>query len=71
MGSKRACQVFRGDTLFSMVSHKVRLDRGKWFVLDGVAGGRLTPVIVCSFALGDIVEAHRYLESNGRSAKSL
>ena len=44
-------------------------DRGKRFVIDGLAAGRLKPVIARSFALQDIVEAHRYLESNQQIGK--
>jgi len=59
----------RGYTLFSVVSNQERLDRGKRFVVDGLAGGRLKPVIDRTFTLTDIVEAHRYLESNQQFGK--
>ena len=41
------------------------------FVRDGFESGRLKPVIDRVFALDDIVEAHRYLESNVQLGKIL
>jgi NADPH:quinone reductase-like Zn-dependent oxidoreductase len=37
--------------------------------LYGLAEGRLKPVIAKTFPLGEIVEAHRYLESNQQIGK--
>jgi NADPH2:quinone reductase len=59
--------VLRGYTLFSIVGKQESLDRGKRFVIDGLAAGRLKPLIARSFSLKDIVgsgasgdsEAHR------------
>ena len=59
----------RGYTLFSFVSKPDSLERGKRFVIDGLAAGSLKPIIARSFALKDIVEAHRYLESNQQIGK--
>lgn len=56
--------VIRGYTLFSIVGNPESLERGKRFVIDGLAAGRLKPVIARTFKLAEIVEAHRYLESN-------
>jgi len=61
--------VIRGYTLFSVVSKQESLDRGKRFVIDGLAAGRLKPLIARSFSLQDIVEAHRFLESNQQVGK--
>jgi len=61
--------VIRGYTLFSIVRKAESLDRGKRFVIDGLAAGRLKPLIARSFPLQDIVEAHRYLESNQQVGK--
>lgn len=41
------------------------------FVREGLASGALTPVVDRVFALEDIVEAHRYLESNVQLGKIL
>jgi NADPH:quinone reductase-like Zn-dependent oxidoreductase len=61
--------VIRGYTLFSIVGKPESLNRGKRFVIDGLAAGRLKPLIARSFPLQDIVEAHRYLESNQQIGK--
>ena len=39
------------------------------FVLKGLANGTLKPVIDKTFPLENIVEAHRYLESNQHVGK--
>ena len=59
----------RGYVLFEMTSDPARLERGKKFVTDGLASGRLKPVIAKTFPLRQIVEAHRYLESNEQVGK--
>jgi NADPH:quinone reductase len=46
-----------------------RLERAKAFILDGLATGKLAPVIDRVFPLDQIVEAHRYLESNQQFGK--
>lgn len=61
--------LIRGYTLFSIVGRPESLDRGKRFVIDGLAAGRLKPLIARSFSLQDIVQAHRYLESNQQVGK--
>jgi NADPH:quinone reductase len=61
--------IVRGYTLFSITRDLERLNRGKRFVIDGLAAGRLKPLIARSFSLEDIVEAHRYLESNQQVGK--
>jgi len=61
--------VVRGYTLFSVVANPDSYARGKRFVIDGLESGRLAPVIARTFALQDIVAAHRYLESNAQIGK--
>lgn len=61
--------VVRGYTLFSLVARPESLERAKCFVVDGLADGSLKPVIAASFPLKDIVQAHRYLESNQQVGK--
>jgi D-arabinose 1-dehydrogenase-like Zn-dependent alcohol dehydrogenase len=46
-----------------------RLERGKRFVNEGLADGSLKPIIAQTFPLEEIVEAHRYLESNQQIGK--
>lgn len=59
----------RGYLLFEVTSDPARLERGKQFVVDGLASGKLNPVIAKTFPLSQIVEAHRYLESNAQIGK--
>jgi len=61
--------VIRGYTLFSIVGKPESLVRGKRFVIEGLGSGQLKPIIARSFALQDIVDAHRYLESNQQVGK--
>jgi NADPH:quinone reductase-like Zn-dependent oxidoreductase len=60
---------FRGYTLFSITGDPENLARGKRFVAAGIAAGSFKPLIARSFPLEDIVEAHRYLESNQQVGK--
>ncbi|WP_437805618.1 zinc-dependent alcohol dehydrogenase family protein [Sorangium sp. So ce1078] len=46
-----------------------RLRRGKQFVLSGLRAGSLAPIVDRTFDLGEIVEAHRYLESGAQLGK--
>jgi len=46
-----------------------KLDRAKRFILDGLAGGTLKPIIDRTFPFERIVDAHRYLESNQQFGK--
>jgi NADPH:quinone reductase-like Zn-dependent oxidoreductase len=59
----------RGYTLFEITSDPARLERGKAFVERGIASGHLKPIIAKTFAFDQIVEAHRYLESNQQIGK--
>ncbi|MGQ0633106.1 MAG: zinc-dependent alcohol dehydrogenase family protein [Planctomycetaceae bacterium] len=59
----------RGYTLFEITSDPARRERAKKFVFDGLAAGQLKPVIAKTFPLAEIVEAHRYLESNQQVGK--
>ena len=59
----------RGYLLFEVTSDPARLAKGKQFVFDGLANGKLTPVIAKTFPLEKIVDAHRYLESNQQIGK--
>ena len=57
------------NTIWTTSSDPVRLGKAKAFVLDGLLKGALKPVIARSFAFEDIIEAHRYLESNQQFGK--
>ena len=55
----------RGYVLFEITRDPKRLEMAKRFILDGLASGKLKPIIAKRFSgLDQIVEAHRYLESN-------
>jgi NADPH:quinone reductase-like Zn-dependent oxidoreductase len=58
-----------GYTYKRVIHHAERFARAKRFILDALAEGRLAPVVDRTFALSDIVEAHRYLESNQQFGK--
>jgi NADPH:quinone reductase-like Zn-dependent oxidoreductase len=59
----------RGYKLMEVTTNPVRLERGKKFLNDGLADGSLRPIIAKTFPLEQIVEAHRYLESNQQVGK--
>ncbi|KAB0664048.1 zinc-dependent alcohol dehydrogenase family protein [Oryzomonas japonica] len=59
----------RGYTLFEIVREPEMLARGKQFVSSGLESGALKPVIDRTFPLENIVEAHRYMESNLQQGK--
>jgi NADPH:quinone reductase-like Zn-dependent oxidoreductase len=59
----------RGYLVHEIISSPTRLAAAKTFVLDGLASGALRPVIAKAFAFDDIVDAHRYLESNEQMGK--
>jgi NADPH2:quinone reductase len=59
----------RGYIYKEVVRDRARLEAAKRFILDGLATGALKPVIAKTFTLDEIVEAHRYLESNQQFGK--
>ncbi|MFJ6726427.1 zinc-dependent alcohol dehydrogenase family protein [Streptomyces sp. NPDC091281] len=59
----------RTYTLFEVTTDPERLARGVAFVHTGLALGTLRPVIDRTFDLTEIVEAHRYMESNTQVGK--
>ncbi len=59
----------RGYVLFELTTDAARLERGKRFILNGLEQGKFKPVIARTFALEQIVEAHRYMESNQQIGK--
>jgi NADPH:quinone reductase-like Zn-dependent oxidoreductase len=59
----------RGYVMFEISGDPARLRRAEKFVVDGLASGKLQPLIAKTFSLDQIVEAHRYLESNQQIGK--
>src|SRR5215470_9510454 len=59
----------RGYVMLEITSDPQRLERGKKFINDGLADGSFKPLIARTFPLEQIVEAHRFLESNQQVGK--
>lgn len=59
----------RGYVLFEILQDAARFEKGKQFILDGLKTGQLKPIIAKTFPLDQIVDAHRYLESNKQFGK--
>lgn len=59
----------RGWVASQIWNHPQRFARMRELILRGLAGGQLRPVVAKTFDLDDIIEAHRYLESNQQVGK--
>lgn len=59
----------RGYKLGEVTTDHARLERGKRFINEGLAERSLKPIIARTFPLEQIVEAHRYMESNQQIGK--
>lgn len=59
----------RGYLVFELIQNPARRDAAIRFIAEGVANGRLKPVIARRFEFDGIVAAHRYLESNQQIGK--
>jgi NADPH:quinone reductase-like Zn-dependent oxidoreductase len=59
----------RGYLMHEIVGDPARLEAAKAFVLAGLKSGSLQPVIAKTFSFDQIVEAHRFLESNEQFGK--
>ena len=59
----------RGYQLFKITTDPARLESTKQFINDGLASGRLKPVLAKTFPLEEIVEAHRFMKSNQQIGK--
>jgi NADPH:quinone reductase len=59
----------QGYTLFELVSNPEELKLAKQYIYDKLASGAFEPKSDRTFALNDIVEAHRYMESNQQNGK--
>ena len=60
---------FRGYTLFEIVAMPEVLSRAKTYIFDHLAAGKFNPKIAKTFTLANIVDAHRYMESNEQIGK--
>lgn len=59
----------KGFLVHEITSDPMRLEAAKAFVLKGLESGALKPLIAKIFPLDQIVDAHRYLESNQQLGK--
>ncbi|MBX4997841.1 zinc-dependent alcohol dehydrogenase family protein [Rhizobium lentis] len=59
----------RGYLVHEIVRDPARLQAAKTFILEGLAAGALEPVTSRTFPFEQIVEAHRFLESNEQFGK--
>jgi NADPH:quinone reductase-like Zn-dependent oxidoreductase len=59
----------RGYTLFEITESPKRLKRAEQFINQGLTIGSLKPIIAKTFPLDEIVEAHRFMESNEQFGK--
>jgi NADPH:quinone reductase-like Zn-dependent oxidoreductase len=59
----------RGYVMMEITSSPERLERAVRFINEGLADGSLKPIVAKTFPLDQIVEAHRYLESNEQVGK--
>jgi NADPH:quinone reductase-like Zn-dependent oxidoreductase len=59
----------RGYVMMEITSDPARLEKAKAFVIEGLSDGSLKPIVSKTFPLDEIVEAHRFLESNQQIGK--
>ncbi|CAN5249439.1 zinc-dependent alcohol dehydrogenase family protein [soil metagenome] len=59
----------RAYTMFQVTDDAARFARGKEYIYSGLKDGTLVPVIDKVFPFDQIVEAHRYMESNEQKGK--
>lgn len=59
----------RGYVLFEVAADAAKLAKAKEFVLEGLKSGAFRPQIAKVFPFREIVESHRYLESNAQIGK--
>jgi NADPH:quinone reductase-like Zn-dependent oxidoreductase len=59
----------QGYTLFEIAGNPLKLEKAKQYIYDNLESGKLVPILDRSFPLEQIVEAHRYMESNQQQGK--
>lgn len=62
-------KTLRGYLVHEITGDPVKLEAAKAFILDGLMSGSLKPAIAKTFPFEQIVEAHRFLESNEQFGK--
>jgi len=61
--------ILRGYLVHEIIGDPARFKAAKAFILEGLESGALTPIIARTFPFEQIVEAHRFLESNQQFGK--
>ncbi|MCT7376868.1 zinc-dependent alcohol dehydrogenase family protein [Chelativorans salis] len=59
----------RGYLVHEVICDPARLEAAKAFILEGLESGALKPTIAKTFKFDQVVEAHRFLESNEQFGK--
>jgi NADPH:quinone reductase-like Zn-dependent oxidoreductase len=59
----------QGYTLFEITTNSVKLEHAKQYIYEGLKSRELVPILNRTFTLDQIVEAHRYMESNQQNGK--
>src|SRR5262245_6112139 len=59
----------RGYVMMEITNDPARLDQAKKFINNGLDDGAFKPLIAKTFRLDQIVDAHRFLESNQQIGK--
>lgn len=61
--------VIRGYTLFEITLDKIKLSKGKEYLFEKFKNNDFRPIIDRTFPLDDIIDAHKYMESNQQKGK--
>ena len=61
--------VIRGYTLFEITTNPETLENGKNYLFNKFKEGSLKPIIDRTFSFNEIVDAHKYMESNVQKGK--
>jgi len=62
-------QTIKAHNIWTTSGNPVKQKAAVDYILRGLAGGKLKPVIDRIFTFDEIVEVHRYLEANGQFGK--
>lgn len=60
---------FRTYKLMQITAHRERMERAKAWIIEYIESGAIRPVIARVFPFDQMVEAHRYMESNEQIGK--